>query len=140
VLLHASKRIDTFRGDKGKEMWHQLWYDRPRFNEHQYGGDRSSESIALATGKAENEIPAEDLEAITVSEFLGTLKAGPLDVLSVAGAAGIPDEERVAVLLDLLTGLDASREQLGALNQFLEEQGSPIRLSGRKSRGGAETG
>jgi hypothetical protein len=129
VLLHASQEIDTYRGEAAEWVRNRILNDDTFSRED--GGDRTSASIALATGKADNEILAEDLITIGVTEFLDELQSGRRHFLDIAGATAIPEEDQVPALLDLLACLDPAHQELDALNRFLEEQGSPIRLSGR---------
>lgn len=131
VLLHASHDIDTFRADHFGWKWVQDRWFTGRSLDYT-PADRTSSSVALSTGKAENEIPAEDFLSVTVSEFLEQLNSGDLDVLSVEGSTDLPDEERGAALLDLLAGLDASRKEVDALNRFLDQQGSHLRITRKR--------
>jgi riboflavin biosynthesis pyrimidine reductase len=88
-----------------------------------------SVSIAIASGKAENLIDAEGASRIT---DIGRVSLR--DILTLAGARSyvgaeaIPDENRLAALLELLDQTDNSRATIDHINKLLEEAGISIRL------------
>jgi hypothetical protein len=90
--------------------------------------DYSSASVSISTGKAENEIDAEDWKVRALSDFWDDLRDGPRAFEEIRGARDLPEAEHAAILLDLLSGLDASREELENINQLLRDSGASIRL------------
>jgi hypothetical protein len=95
------------------------------------GDNYSSEAVALASGKAENEIVPDGavslFEGSAVSKFIADLNTGKIKPSEIAGAALLPDQERVPALIDLLDSLSAD-EDIDALNTFLRERGTRLRL------------
>jgi hypothetical protein len=92
------------------------------------GGDKSSAAVALASGKAENEIEAEGWSVSGVADFVASLRDGAFDEDDLRGGSDVPDDQRVVAMLDLLSGLDASREELEQINQLLAESEASVRL------------
>ncbi len=135
VLLNARKidfRIADYVLASDRPVWTQWdgWQDFGRTIE---GDDYSSEGIALASGKAANEIvpqgslltQVEQLD-LQVAALRAALAGGKQDDL--VGARGIADEEKLAALLDLLTELDGAPRLVEAVNDLLRETGSRVRL------------
>jgi len=86
-------------------------------------------SIALASGKAETVIEPEDasrikdIDSVSVQDILDQI-AGR----SYIGADVIPDENRLAALLELLSQTDTAKSTIEHLNSLLGELGISIRL------------
>ncbi len=86
-------------------------------------------SIALASGKAENAIEPEgasrieNIDRVTIKDILGQITGR-----SYIGADIIPEENRLASLLELLGQTDGGQSTIEHLNRLLEEAGISIRL------------
>lgn len=127
VLLHA-RREDEFRPGKSTRVhgspWELFFNAKPKY---------SSESIALASGRAENEIEPEGrirlFEVGDVTKFGAALSSGNVDLETFHGANSVPEDERVLVLVDLLHGLYESDSEVEAMNDLLSGSGSELRLT-----------
>jgi hypothetical protein len=93
--------------------------------------DADAEAIALASGKAENEIEAEGWRLEGVSDFLERLHDGDVSVEGFAGARDLQEEDRAPALLDLLAGIADDHDGISALNAYLDRSGSRLRLEAR---------
>jgi hypothetical protein len=123
VLLHAShvsyrpQKSWGFTDTEGRVIGHQAGLD-----------DADAEAIALASGKAENEIAAEGWRLEGVSDFLERLHDGDVAVEGFVGARDLQDEDRAPALLDLLAGIAEDHDGISALNAYLDRSGSRLRL------------
>ena len=92
--------------------------------------DYSSESIAISTGQAENEIDPEGrwlFGADTFTKLSDEFGSGKVTAAQAAGA--LPEDKRLPALLDLLEALErVEPSELEALNTILARDGSHLRL------------
>jgi hypothetical protein len=96
------------------------------------GDNYSSESVAISTGRAANEISPEGRLLFgvgVVQRFVEGLASGEIDPKAVRGMELLPDDERIPALLDLLHALSTADEsETRAVNQLLERGGVPLRI------------
>jgi hypothetical protein len=123
VLLHASH--ETYRPGQPRQL---LTGGSPGDVGYTTGDDHSSSAVALASGGADNEIEAEGWSVSSVAEFLDAVRDGTLDEDDLRGGRDVPEGQRVAAMLDLLSGLEASTDDLERINALLAENGAAIRL------------
>jgi hypothetical protein len=65
---------------------------------------------------------------VPIRGYLEALEAGGKKALA-QGAAELPEEDRAQALIDLLTQMSDDEADAAALNQLLEEMGSPVRVA-----------
>jgi hypothetical protein len=87
----------------------------------------SSQSIELSSGKAENEIQCEGLTINNLLEAAAVLH-GERGESFPAGALLLPENERLAVLVDLLAAISREEHDLAALNDLLAETSALVRI------------
>ncbi len=97
----------------------------------------SQSSFPLASGKALNEIPPETgpyQHPMRVLEYVDAVKADK--IAPARGAVGLPEEDRVQAVIDLLRQLTGDEPDLTALNRLLEDSGSAVRVVGSDRKPG----
>lgn len=132
VLLNARK-VDYRLPDRVPASDRPVWSMIDGFVDFGFtleGDNYSSEGIALAGGKAEALIEPDGALRFGVVNGIAAIRAamndGKQDGLS--GARGLPEAERAAALLDLLLDLSTAPGQYVAINDFLRDSGSRLRL------------
>lgn len=135
VLLNARKhdyRIPDYVLASDRQVWTQ-WDGWQEFGRTLEGDDYSSEGIALASGKAHNEIVPQgawqtqveqiDVQIAALRQAIEGNKQNDF-----SGAREIADDNRLAALLDLLAEFDGSPRLIETINALLREMESRVRL------------
>jgi hypothetical protein len=130
VLLHA-RRSDYHVGRRRRIMERHPSGTGSREMAHFIDADRySSESVQLASGKAENTLESPGLmrnfdDRILTPEWLSET----LEVRQRHGALLLPEDERPLALLDLLDAVDSEDEHVDTVNEALSRLGSRVRIN-----------
>ncbi len=86
-------------------------------------------SISLASGRAENLLDPDgvfrikDVDRVSIRDILDQIAAA-----SYVGAGTIPEENRLATLLELFSQMDTGESTVGQVNRLLTDAGISVRL------------
>lgn len=98
----------------------------------------SQSSFPLASGKALNELAPETSPYVHPMSFRDYMQAVIAGKISPArGALDLPEEDRAQAVLDLLNQLTNDESEFEALNSWLRDSGSAVRIVGADSESGS---